>query len=369
MGEEKKVSRRDYLKYTGAAIGGLVVGGALGYLLKPAEVIEKTATVTIPGVEKTVTTTVTVPPTKPKPKYKFYVVVHGGIVHPFWKVVEKGVRDADAILDEVEVVYTGPEIYKLEEFLSLLEAAVAAKPDALLVTMTAPDAMKPTLLEAAKKGIIITEINTAWPKYPGRDPNKEVPVLTYVGEDHYKMGALVAKSALRIAKEKGVTIKRVVYGNHHPGAWHIEERARGCLETFKEAGIPGEQIDVTADPVKGAELLLAYIKAHPDTNFVQPAGTEHSEAFVKRLEEEGLIGKIYVGTIDLSPKVLEYIKEGKMWFATDQQQYLQGYLGVMLTYLHVAYKFMPPSVFPTGEACVDATNVTAVEELVNQGIR
>jgi multiple sugar transport system substrate-binding protein len=56
MVEEKKVSRRDYLKYTGAAIGGLVVGGALGYLLKPAEVIEKT-------VERTVTHTVTATPT------------------------------------------------------------------------------------------------------------------------------------------------------------------------------------------------------------------------------------------------------------------------------------------------------------------
>jgi len=58
MGEVKKVSRRDYLKYTGAAIGGLIVGGALGYLAKPAEVVEKTATVTAPGVEKTITTTV-----------------------------------------------------------------------------------------------------------------------------------------------------------------------------------------------------------------------------------------------------------------------------------------------------------------------
>jgi multiple sugar transport system substrate-binding protein len=55
MGEEKKINRRDYLKYTGAAIGGLVVGGALGYLAKPAEVVEKT--VTAPGVEKTVTVT------------------------------------------------------------------------------------------------------------------------------------------------------------------------------------------------------------------------------------------------------------------------------------------------------------------------
>ncbi|MEM3122404.1 MAG: hypothetical protein QXH60_03115, partial [Candidatus Pacearchaeota archaeon] len=68
MGEEKKINRRDYLKYTGAAIGGLVVGGALGYLAKPAEVVketitapgvEKTVTVTAPGVERTVTVTAT----------------------------------------------------------------------------------------------------------------------------------------------------------------------------------------------------------------------------------------------------------------------------------------------------------------------
>ncbi|MEM2927524.1 MAG: ABC transporter substrate-binding protein [Nitrososphaerota archaeon] len=62
---EKKINRRDYLKYTGAAIGGLVVGGALGYLAKPAEVVEKTVTapgttVTIPGTTVTVPKTITI---------------------------------------------------------------------------------------------------------------------------------------------------------------------------------------------------------------------------------------------------------------------------------------------------------------------
>jgi multiple sugar transport system substrate-binding protein len=56
--EEKKINRRTYLKYTGAAIGGLVVGGALGYLLKPSEVIEKT--VTGPAITTTETKTVTI---------------------------------------------------------------------------------------------------------------------------------------------------------------------------------------------------------------------------------------------------------------------------------------------------------------------
>jgi ABC-type glycerol-3-phosphate transport system substrate-binding protein len=61
--EESKVSRRRYLELTGAAVAGLVVGGALGYVAKP--------TITAPPetltstVTQTVTGTVTAPPPPP----------------------------------------------------------------------------------------------------------------------------------------------------------------------------------------------------------------------------------------------------------------------------------------------------------------
>jgi hypothetical protein len=42
MGE--KVSRRNYLKYVGAGIAGLAVGGAIGYFSRTPEVIEKVTT-------------------------------------------------------------------------------------------------------------------------------------------------------------------------------------------------------------------------------------------------------------------------------------------------------------------------------------
>jgi hypothetical protein len=59
--KEEKINRRDYLKYVGAAIGGLLVGGVLGYVLKPLEVVEKITTLaTTVIIPETITTTVTV---------------------------------------------------------------------------------------------------------------------------------------------------------------------------------------------------------------------------------------------------------------------------------------------------------------------
>lgn len=50
---EERIERRGYLKIIGTLIGGLVIGGAAGWLSKPAERV--TETVTAPGVTETVT--------------------------------------------------------------------------------------------------------------------------------------------------------------------------------------------------------------------------------------------------------------------------------------------------------------------------
>ena len=70
MSESKNVNRRDFIKYAASAIGGLIVGGALGYLLTPrAPAAVKTVTSTITSIStvtKTVTQAVkTTPTTKP----------------------------------------------------------------------------------------------------------------------------------------------------------------------------------------------------------------------------------------------------------------------------------------------------------------
>ena len=92
-------------------------------------------------------------------EYKIYVVVHGGIADPFWKVCEKGALDAGALYDDLEVIYTGPAVFKLEEFIAYVEAALAGEPDVLVCTLTAPPAMDESLRAEIAKGLPVVGIN------------------------------------------------------------------------------------------------------------------------------------------------------------------------------------------------------------------
>jgi simple sugar transport system substrate-binding protein len=82
-----------------------------------------------------------------------------------------------------------------------------------------------------------------------------------------------------------------------------------------------------------------------------------------------MLDQVKFGTFDLSPSVLEAIDAGKMLFAIDQQQYLQGYLPIQLLKLNQQYGLMPAGVVMTGPGFVDQDNAAQVIELSKQGIR
>jgi len=261
--------------------------------------------------------------------YTIFVVVHGGIADPFWKVCEKGAKDAEALYPDLKVIYTGPAVYKLEEFMADIEAALASKPDALVCTLTVPEAMDEPLRAAIKRGLPVVAINAP----DLREPEEvRIPVLTYVGEDPYFIGVTAARETL-----KRFTPKRAIFCNHHPGAAHIEARGRGYIDTMKEKG-----------------------------------NTLRTETIVPRLEADGVrVGvDVKIAQMDSSPKILEYIKGGKVMFTMDQQQYLQGYLGVLFAYLNAKYGFVPPPApVSTGPAVITARDIPKLKELIKERYR
>lgn len=291
--------------------------------------------------------------------YTFYVVSHGGPADPFWGVVMKGMKDA-AEKYNVEAVYLGPEKFSIKEFIDMLESAIARKPDGLVVTITNPVALDEPLRKAIKMGIPVVAINVP----DSRPADEAIPYLCYVGMDEYLAGVYAARRMLQ-----EFTPRRAVIAIHEPGHAGLEARAKGIMDTLKPKGIPVEKLDITTDPTKALVLMKSYLIKHPDTDAIFTLGPLGAHPAIQLVEEEGLVGKVKIGAIDLSSKITDAIKKGEVLFTVDQQQYLQGYLPIAFLYLYNEYGLIPHEKILTGPSIVDKSNVGIVEKTVQMGYR
>jgi simple sugar transport system substrate-binding protein len=293
---------------------------------------------------------------------KFYVVTHGGPADPFWGVVMRGAEDAGKEFG-VDVTYLGPEKFSVQKLVDMVETAVADQPDGLVVTITDAKALDQPVKEAIAKGIPVIAINV-----PDSRPFEEaIPYLAYVGADDYKVGIEAAK---RMLMEFGATPpKRGVILIHEVGHAGLEARAKGISEVFSEKGIPIERLAGSPNASENYQALEAYLTRNPDTDAVFTLGPLGAHPTLKVLEDQGLTDKIKVGGVDLSDKMIAAIKDGKMVFTVEQQQYLQGYLPINLLILYNKYGLIPHDDILTGPAIVDINNVAIVEEMVKQKYR
>ena len=80
---------------------------------------------------------------------------------------------------------------------------------------------------------------------------------------------------------------------------------------------------------------------------------------------------MFIGGFDLSGDVLSAIQAGDIQFTVDQQQYLQGYLPVILMFLQATNGNTAGGGLPilTGPGFVTSDNVDAVLAGVNAGTR
>ena len=120
-------------------------------------------------------------------------------------------------------------------------------------------------------------------------------------------------------------------------------------------------------PTEAQSRIEAAVSANPDVNGVLTLGPTGAAPAL-----EALAGaeNIQLATFDLSPDVLEAIAAGDMLFAIDQQQYLQGYLPIVLLTQNVRnLNTIANPVLQTGPGFVTQENAERVIELSEAGTR
>jgi simple sugar transport system substrate-binding protein len=286
---------------------------------------------------------------------RIVVVTHGQASDPFWSVVKNGVDQAAKDLG-VTVEYRAPNTFNMVEMSQLIEAAVASQPDGLVVSIPDADALRDSIQNAVAYGIPVVSMNS------GSDVREELGVAVHVGQTEYEAGEGGGK---RMA-EAGVTSAICV--NQEVGNVALDLRCEGFKAGLGEDA-EVEVISVTMDPTEIRNAVAAALNNNPDLGGVLTLGPIAADPALQALEQAGKLGEIEFGTFDLSPGVLQAIADGKMSFAIDQQQFMQGYLPIVILDLHERYGLMPAGTVMTGPGFVTQENAEQVIELSQQGIR
>jgi simple sugar transport system substrate-binding protein len=291
---------------------------------------------------------------------KFYVVTHGQASDPFWSVVKKGV-DQGAHDMCVTAIYEAPAsaTFDVVAMAHLIDTAVAAHPDGLVVSIPDPKGLGPSIKAAVAAGIPVISINS------GSDVAKSLGVLVHIGQTEeqagigggVKMGAAGVKHALCVNQEVGNAA--------------LTLRCKGFKEGLAQTGGTVTEIGVNlSNPTQTQQTIAAALQHDPSIDGILTLGPTGATPAIRALQSLNKLGQIKLATFDLSSDVLNAIKAGQMLFAIDQQQYLQGYLPiVLLTLYKTNLNTISNDVLQTGPGFVTADNVAKVIQLTAQGTR
>src|SRR5216117_2261403 len=289
-------------------------------------------------------------------KIKVAVVTHGD-TGAFWSVFKKGVDQAAKDMKSRGVAVT-QQVYadnNVAKQVSGINAAVAARVNVIATSVPDASALRDPLTKASKKGIEIITVNSGLGAFDSL-PTYEV----HVGQTE----DIAGKGAGKQFKKAGA--KKVLIVIHEASNSGLQQRAAGVKSVLGSGGvkiltipnaksdIPGTKAKVQA-AFKADKSLDGFLGLDPDVTIpcldVIPSGTK-------------------AGTFDVGGAIKE-IQKGRMLFAIDQQQYLQGYLPVVFAVLFVTNLNTLGNGQPvlTGPGIINKSNAARVAALAAKGTR
>ncbi|HEX7299587.1 MAG TPA: sugar ABC transporter substrate-binding protein [Solirubrobacteraceae bacterium] len=286
-------------------------------------------------------------------KLRIEFAMIGSTGDSFWNVVRNGGVQAGKDLG-VDVTYHSTDKIDFVDQARLIRASIARKPDGLIVTDHEPKVLDGAIQEAVKAGIPVIITNA------GHDEVAKTGALTYVGQDEYQVGVLAGE------RLKQAGLKSLFCINQSVGAVNLDQRCSGLRKGF---GGPVKVLGVDdADRTASRNRIKAALRSG-GVDGMLALGQTSAEPALQALDESGKAQSVKLATIDLSPTILTALKERKLLFASDQQQYLQGYLPVQTLVLYLRYGLRPQGDVSTGPSYVTPDTAQQVIDLTKRGIR
>jgi len=246
--------------------------------------------------------------------------------------------------------------------------AMATKPDGIAIMGHPGDeAFDPLIDEAESQGIIVTSMNTQLPLAQAK----------YASQGFGYAGAILYQAGYALGQE-AVTRSGVKAGDK-AFLWGLlsqagrGERTKGVKDALEAAGLTVIYLEIddatNASAAAGVPVFTGIMSANPDIKLMV---TDHGnltgtvQTFLEAAGKQP--GEVYAAGFDMSGNAITAIRDGWLQLVIDQQQYLQGYFGVLQICLTHNYGFAGLQI-DTGAGFADKNNVEQLAALVEKQIR
>jgi simple sugar transport system substrate-binding protein len=164
-------------------------------------------------------------------------------------------------------------------------------------------------------------------------------------------------------------MRHLLCGRQEQSNVALEERCNGLADTFKGT-VDSEFVGLDADQTGQQNTIAAAFQADPSIDGFMGTGPVIAVSGLNAAKDAGKAMKGIAG-FDITPEIITAIQAGDISFTIDQQQYLQGYLPILLLYLYVTNLNVAGGGLPilTGPGFVDQSNAEQVAALVTAGTR
>jgi simple sugar transport system substrate-binding protein len=286
-------------------------------------------------------------------------VSHGQASDGFWAIVRRGLEDA-ARQTGVAVSYRAPDTYDIARMGRLIDEAISARLDGLVVSLPDIRALRAPIRRALGAGIPVISINS------GSDRFRDLGIWAHVGQPEWRAGFEAGRRMARAGVRNGLCV------NQETGNEGVDQRCRGFSAGVRRSGGRTNQISVNGQDAPGAQQEIAAAIEQLGADGVMSLGTSANLPALKAVRAGGFGREVKLATFDITPEILEAVRIKRVLFAVDQQPYLQGFTPVMLLAERNRHGLFPDrgQMIATGPKFITAGDVTdELIELSRRGLR
>jgi len=244
--------------------------------------------------------------------------IQGITGNPFFTSVTCGAQ-AEAKQLGVTFNYQGGKDYSPESQTPILNAVIAKKPDGIIISPMAGQAMVPPLSQAKAAGIKTTFVDST-----AADASL---ASSFVTSDNTAGGALAADKIGELLGGKG----KVIVMGATPGISTTDARQKG-FEAEIKAKYPNVTLLPTqfsqSQPATATTKLSAVIAKNSDLGAVFAVSTQEVEGVSVAVKTAGKAGKIKIVGFDTSDPIIESVKAGTVTGLVVQEPLAMGKLAL-----------------------------------------